>query len=341
MTTYPIMPATLPTETLNRLEGQLEPGLRIPLGKKVHQIALAFASEQATVAKGRQVFFNTLAVIAVHKCLKWFGCDTDLENGDCWKVVKRAMFNVSDILIPEIGIVECLPILLEQNQIGIESCLLENRSGAISVRFHEHLNYVEMLGFVFFDDKIKFELKNSSLLNIDQFKVFEHIFNYIFTPSWRDPESAISIIDIIRNQVSQAKLQQAGLFSEIQYQNDPDLFSNKIPAIKYSNQNTKRLFRKIEIEEENVLYKILVSIVVSLISPEKREITIQLLCLNQENFPSSLLMKCYDTDYKLNKISFPSNQNNVSKSFSFQKAGNLFEIYLESSNYIFANKFLL
>jgi hypothetical protein len=194
-----------------------------------------------------------------------------------------------------------------------------------------------MLGFVFFDDKIKFELKNSSLLNIDQFKVFEHIFNYIFTPSWRDPESAISIIDVIRNQVNQAKLQQAGLFSEIQYQHDPELSSHKIPAIK---KNLVRLFRKLEIQEENLIYKVLVQIIVK-INAQERQVTIQLSCLNQTHFPKTFLMKCYDTNYYLNRVAMPSNNNNVFKIFNNQKAGNLFEIYLESSSSIFSNKFLL
>lgn len=163
----------------NRLEDNELSGLRIPLGKEVQQIALAFASEQENVAKGKQVFLNTLSVIAVHKCLKWFGIQSYLESTECWQKIRRAMFNVADLLVEEWGRVECFPILPEQTFIDLSPDLLENRRGFIGVQFHQHFNFVEMFGFKFLDETIKSKLEKSLSLNIQNLQPFENIFNYV------------------------------------------------------------------------------------------------------------------------------------------------------------------
>ena len=45
--------------------------LRVPLTSAAHTIALQFAAEQDNPIKGKQVYLNTLAVIAVQKSLSW------------------------------------------------------------------------------------------------------------------------------------------------------------------------------------------------------------------------------------------------------------------------------
>lgn len=167
------------SDNANRLEHNVLSGLRIPLGKEVQQIALTFASEQATVAKGKQVFLNTLSVIAVHKCLKWFGIESYLDCEDCWNKTRRATFNVADLLVEDWGRLECFPILPEQSFIDLSPGLLENRRGLVAVKFHQHLNFVEMFGFKLLDEVTKSQLEEDLELNIEGFQGFENIFNYI------------------------------------------------------------------------------------------------------------------------------------------------------------------
>ena len=153
--------------------------LGIPLGKEVQQLALAFASEQKDVKTGKQVFLNTLSVIAVHKCLKMFGFDSYLESGDCWNKVKRSLFNVADLLVADWGRIECFPILPKQENLELEPGLLDERKGCIGVKFHEHFNYVEMFGFKRFDRNIKSELEKTLTLKVKELQVFEDIFHHL------------------------------------------------------------------------------------------------------------------------------------------------------------------
>ncbi|MFM7715222.1 MAG: DUF1822 family protein, partial [Microcystis sp.] len=78
--------------------------LGIPISKEAQQIGLVFASEQRNVKKGKQVFLNTLSVIAVHECLQMFEFESYLESGDCWNKFKRLLSsNDADLLIQDFG----------------------------------------------------------------------------------------------------------------------------------------------------------------------------------------------------------------------------------------------
>jgi hypothetical protein len=154
--------------------------LGIPISKEAQQIGLVFASEQRNVKKGKQVFLNTLSVIAVHECLQMFEFESYLESGDCWNKFKRLLsFNDADLLIQDFGRIECLPILPKQESIEIEKHLLETRVGCVGVKFHEHFNYVEMLGFKHFDKAFKSQQDNTRTFDVRDFQPFEDIFNYL------------------------------------------------------------------------------------------------------------------------------------------------------------------
>ncbi len=309
-------------------------GLRIPLGKEDHQIALAFASEQANVKQGKQVFLNTLSVIAVHECLKMFGFDSPLTSGDCWDKAKRATSSVADLFIPiwEEKI-ECFPILPDQTIINLDSPdLLENRKGCIGVKFHEHLNYVEMLGFKYFDEKVKSDLTKTLTLEVNVFEPFEDIFNYI-TPI------VIPMLDVLKKRISQTQLEQEGLFTEQDYKTDSELSNIPIPITRDAQKT--RLFKKIEIEENDCLYKILVAITVSFESATKRTIKIQLKSLKSTQiFPPSLQLKCIDTHQKSISVNLPP-QNNATKTFREQQANQVFQLEIISANQSFSNHLLL
>ena len=168
------------SDNANRLEHNELSGLRIPLGKEVQQIALAFASEQANTIKGKQVFLNTLSVIAVHKCLKWFGFESDF--GDCWNKTRRTIFDVADLLVQDWGRIECFPILPGQTFIDLSDVspdLIETRQGFVGVKFHQYFNFVEMSGFIHLNKLEKSTLEETLTLDIQQLESFENVFNYL------------------------------------------------------------------------------------------------------------------------------------------------------------------
>ncbi|HEY9706433.1 MAG TPA: DUF1822 family protein [Allocoleopsis sp.] len=113
-----------------------------------HITAKKFASEQSTPAKFKQVYLNTLAVQAVQRYINWFELHTNLEQSESWNPVIRSFNNVADLLISNIGRIECIPILPEQKIIHISSEVSEDRIAYIAVQFQQELNKVCLLGFL-------------------------------------------------------------------------------------------------------------------------------------------------------------------------------------------------
>lgn len=131
--------------------------LYVPLSQEAHGYAEQFAAEQATIEKGKQVYLNTLAVVAVQTYLKWLDIKTAIQKSDCWQQSLRAIFNVADLVLPNIGKLECRPILPGEKELFLPPEVTDNRVGYLAVQFEEDLNQVQLLGFV-------------SARNIDQFQ---------------------------------------------------------------------------------------------------------------------------------------------------------------------------
>jgi ABC-type phosphate transport system substrate-binding protein len=121
--------------------------LTVPLGQDAHRLALQFAAEQATPDKGKQVYLNTLAVYAVHSYLKWLPVETVLSQGDSWHPGLRAISDVADLVLPNIGKLECRPVLPGEIAFTLPPEVTTDRIGYVAVQFSQQLDSVELLGF--------------------------------------------------------------------------------------------------------------------------------------------------------------------------------------------------
>ncbi len=121
--------------------------ISVPLGKDAHRWAEMFASEQATPQKGKEVYLNTLAVCAVHSYLKWLMVETHLTSGDSWEPGMRAIFNVADLVVPNVGKLECRPVLPGEVAFELPMEVSQNRIGYVAVQFNSQLDSVQLLGF--------------------------------------------------------------------------------------------------------------------------------------------------------------------------------------------------
>jgi Protein of unknown function (DUF1822) len=121
--------------------------LTIQLTKPSHEDAHKFASKQANSQKVKKVYLNTLAIYAVHDFLEWLGIETDLNAGDSWHPVVRCFNDVADLVIPNLGKIECRPVLPGEKIISLPPEVTENRIAYIGVQFQEQLNEVQLLGF--------------------------------------------------------------------------------------------------------------------------------------------------------------------------------------------------
>jgi hypothetical protein len=177
-------------QSMNRLTNI---DLRVPVTTIAHTTALRFAAEQANPVKGKQVYLNTLAVIAVRKCLSWVGVESILESSESWHPLQRAIFDVADLFIPDLDQprIECRFVLPNQTHITIPPESIENRLGCVAIQFYQHMNNVKMLGFKKFKQDEPITEKN---IAIDSFDRFETIFDYLHIPT--RPENRVKNEDI-------------------------------------------------------------------------------------------------------------------------------------------------
>jgi hypothetical protein len=118
------------------------------LDKHAHRYARQFAAEQASVEKGKQVYLNTLAVCAVQSYLKWLLIPTALHQSDCWHPGLRAIFNIADLVLPQIGKLECRPVIEGDRILALPPEVTENRIGYLAVQISAELDRVQLIGFL-------------------------------------------------------------------------------------------------------------------------------------------------------------------------------------------------
>ena len=125
------------------------------LTPRSHDRARAIGSLQPTPMLRKQAYLNTLAVYAVHyylldKCDRWSEIEASDSTHPIYQILDGAA-GVSlsrDLLIPQVGNVDCCVLLPDETTIAIPSETLCDRAAYIAVRFHQNtLEEVEMLGF--------------------------------------------------------------------------------------------------------------------------------------------------------------------------------------------------
>ena len=122
---------------------------RIEIDRSSHEYAAKFVAGQTSIDKGRRVYLNMLAVCAVRQYLNsTCELDLDLSQSDSWQVGLQSIMNVADLVIPNVGKIECLVLLPNNTEIQISSQTIDERIGYAIVQFSEDLNSVEILGFI-------------------------------------------------------------------------------------------------------------------------------------------------------------------------------------------------
>lgn len=149
--------------------------LTIQLTQQAHQDARKFAAQQSTPEKVKQVYLNTLAVFAVCNFLEWMKIPIDLTEADSWNSIIRRFNNVADLAIPDLGKLECRPVLPHETVINLPPEVTEDRIGYIAVQFQEQLNEVQLLGFV-----TALELNNErNQIFIAELQPIENLIDYL------------------------------------------------------------------------------------------------------------------------------------------------------------------
>jgi hypothetical protein len=156
---------------MNALENQ---PTTVALSPADHQKAMAFAKQQPNPQHGQQIYLNVLAMQAVHHYLEWFGIASDSMQGDSAQVIEQWTAKIADLVIPEIGKLECCPVLPGDASVLLPSDILDERIGYIAVQFSEQLETVDLKGFLPFSPNLEsLEIPLSDFQSMET--VFEHL----------------------------------------------------------------------------------------------------------------------------------------------------------------------
>lgn len=124
----------------------LEP-LPLPITSTAIALAQQFAREQPTPQKAAQVYQNTLAVCLVKDYLTLMGIPTDLQASYSWHPVTRLCTDTADLMVPEVGRLECRVLSGGESSCPIPPEVWDERVGYVVVALDVASQQGEILGF--------------------------------------------------------------------------------------------------------------------------------------------------------------------------------------------------
>jgi hypothetical protein len=143
----------------------------VPLSSSAHHLAEQFRRQQSSQKKAKQVYLNTLAVSAVNFYLRCMGVETDWEGSQSRNPVMLSILDVADVQIPNLGKLECRPVLPQDKVVHIPLEVWSDRIGYVAVQFDQSLKQATLLGFS--------QTAGSGELPISQLRSLEDLLEYL------------------------------------------------------------------------------------------------------------------------------------------------------------------
>jgi len=119
----------------------------VPLSSEAHLLAQECCKRLSVRDRAKQVYLNTLAVYAVDFYLRCLGLQTDVEQSDSRNPICLQFMDVADLLVKQLGKIECRPVLPEARVCKIPPEVREGRIGYVAVKLDRSLKSATILGF--------------------------------------------------------------------------------------------------------------------------------------------------------------------------------------------------
>lgn len=117
----------------------------LPLGLNAHALAKQYWNQQSNSNKAKQAYLNTLAIYAVNFYLNCMGIKTNWDTS-C-NSIRQILADVADLEIPNVGLLDCRPVLPKMQAIAIPPEAWSDRIGYVVVQLDESLRMATLLGF--------------------------------------------------------------------------------------------------------------------------------------------------------------------------------------------------
>ena len=119
-----------------------------PISVQARHKAEDLRLHQANPDKATRIYFNTLAVYAVNAYLQAMGFETDLEASDSQDLVMASLCDTADLIVKDLGKLECLPVLPGIETVDIPEEVWQERLGYVAVQFDADCRVATLLGFL-------------------------------------------------------------------------------------------------------------------------------------------------------------------------------------------------
>ncbi|VEP14383.1 conserved hypothetical protein [Hyella patelloides LEGE 07179] len=119
----------------------------VPLSPIDHNLAQKYSQLQNSAAKAKQVYLNILAVCAVNFYLQCLSIETNLLDSDSFNPLLLKSLDVADISLPQLGQLECRPVLPNAENLDIPPDVYSDRIGYVAVKLSHSLQQAVILGF--------------------------------------------------------------------------------------------------------------------------------------------------------------------------------------------------
>jgi hypothetical protein len=120
--------------------------IEIKLTGTCHRWAKLFASKQLDVPRGRQVYLNTLSILAIEEYLQSIGIATDIESSRSW--YPTPLDRSADLQLVDLGSIAAIPQLPAATQILPFTEPSSDCIAYIAVSLNEALDSATILGFL-------------------------------------------------------------------------------------------------------------------------------------------------------------------------------------------------
>lgn len=120
----------------------------VPIDGKMIKIAEKFSQQQQNLQKTREVYLNTLAVLAVDFYFQCMEIKTELEKSSGLDSVILSLMNTASLFVKDKGLLECRPVLPKDKFCYIPPEVLSERIGYMVVEIDEVDRQARILGFV-------------------------------------------------------------------------------------------------------------------------------------------------------------------------------------------------
>lgn len=120
----------------------------VPLTAANHQIAEEFYRQHSNPHKARQVYLNTLSVLAVNFYLTCLGIQTNFEQSQSWNPALQVLLDSADLWVYDLGRLECRAILPDAKVCVIPPQVWSDRIAYVVIQLNSDLTEAALLGFV-------------------------------------------------------------------------------------------------------------------------------------------------------------------------------------------------